>query len=210
MTIIEWFKSISFFEKHLLPYLKKWLEKELTRVNLQVKKVKVINQNSTLSVIRIPFYNPTNYTAANVQVEIVEIRDSSKVRQDFLPSTLRWSHSDNEKINIRPKQTRFLDLIDFYASFEREGTPAWFHINKSTGSVLLDYLSGSIFFARLCIMHGRDVENFSLLKPGKSTLVLQTILDNGKSFDFKVAVDWDGRFEINVKIKKNSIRPHEG
>ncbi len=123
--------------------------------------------------------NEGNVLAKNVQVDVIEIEDSGKRRENFLPIPLRWTHLDNESRDILPKQTVYLDLFE-------QLTP---------GSI-----SNIQFFIKFGSRFGSGVKDFSFLNPGKTKVTLRLYNSDGKNTEFNISATWDGQFIFEAKL----------
>lgn len=115
---------------------------------------------------RLLFRNNGNDVANNVEVYISKILDNDKVRDNFLPVPLSWTHDGKSKRNFNPKQYGYLDLIR--------------RNNIETESCK----------PKLVLVAGQGVENYENISEGNSKLFLDIFQENGMLIKYQVDIEW--------------------
>ncbi|MBI2621991.1 MAG: hypothetical protein HYW63_05110 [Candidatus Levybacteria bacterium] len=140
------------------------------------------NQNPSLDLWRLVIKNSGNDTAKKVQVDIVEVfDDGNKVRKNFLPIPLRWTHLDTESREILPNQTVYLDLFE--------------HINRGKDITNLQ------FFLRFGSRYAQEIKDFCFLEEGDSKINLKIFQESGDSLEITIYAKWDGQHIFDSRVK---------
>src|SRR3989344_5155347 len=159
----------------------RWLRSLPFRPELKIVDLISRNQTPSLNLWRLVIKNIGNDTAKNVQVDIIEVvDDGKKLRKNFLPLPLRWTHLDKECRDILPDQTVYLDLFE--------------HINRGP-------LGNIQHFVRFGTRYAQEIQHFCFLNPGKSKVKIKLFQENGVSFETTVDTDWDGTLLFDAKRK---------
>lgn len=129
---------------------------------------------------RIAVLNEGNDIAKNVQVDVTEIAENGKPRDNFLPMPLGWTHFGGEVRDILPKQTVFLDVFEHHIRRgDRFGT-----VNLAT-------------------RFGGGIDDFRQVRinPEISTLELTFYEQSGKTFKRYIELYFGSELFFEARIK---------
>lgn len=157
-----------------------WLKSKFFKSELKVIGFEDFRQNHELIVWRIIISNIGSVTAEDVQVDVIKIKDDGKIRDNFLPLPLRWTHLDKENRNILINQSVYLDIFE--------------HIDKGLSSNAQHYV-------KLGSRYAQEIKDFCFLEPGKSEVTLRLFQKNGKFKEIKLFTDWDGNYVFAARLK---------
>jgi len=113
-------------------------------------------------------------TAKKVQVDVTNIFEDGKTRNNFLPMPLRWTHIDREIRDILPGQTVYLDVFDH-------------HTSKHS--------------VNLATRFGGGVKDFRELNKGQTKLELTFYEQSGRSFITNVEISWGGTLFLDARVQ---------
>ncbi len=125
-------------------------------------------------VYRLGIKNIGKYTAKCVEAEIVNLKTGSKSITPYVPGPLNWMHRDTSERNILPLQTAYLDILNYVPN----------------GQML------RIESPRLW-----GLPRYSRLKQGKSELDLQIVLENGKTINKSIIINWAKSKKPTITVK---------
>jgi hypothetical protein len=127
---------------------------------------------------RIAIRNSGKEVARNVQVDVTSISDNGIKRKNFLSIPLRWTHLNCENRDILPNQIAYIDVI------EHKTKP------NSKNEVV-----------KIISRCGGGVDDFEILQPGKSRIILTFYEKSGISFSKEIHTSWTGENLLDGKIK---------
>jgi len=123
-------------------------------------------------IYRLQLRNESCYTAKNVEIDVEGVRDNGdKLRENFVPSPLSWTHRTTEPRNILPHQNAFLDICEV----KQEA-------NK---------------FIILAAPHIKPLKEMPYIKKGTTRLVLKYYQENGQTGEVKLKITWNGNETFN-------------
>lgn len=129
---------------------------------------------------RIKIVNSGKSVAKGVKVEVEQIEDDVKIRKDYIPCPLGWTHIQTEQDhpaerNIYPNQPVFLNIFTFYPQKVQNIT--------------------------LSLVAGRGITNFENINKGITTLRLRLYQEDGQSSIIIVKLNWDGKNKPKINYK---------
>lgn len=126
---------------------------------------------------RLAIRNSGREIAKSVQVDVLKIIDEGgKERGNFLPIPLRWTHLNCESRDILPNQTVYLDAIEHNPTDLGKG-------------------------ARLTTRFGGGVDDFELLKNGRTYIVLGVYQMNGSVIESAIDISWPAGMFFDARLK---------
>lgn len=160
------------------PFLNKFIRK----TKLTVKEVTShIQGNGDLIVYRLLIKNESIYRARDVAVDVERIYDSGKLRSNFLPVPLGWTHSHaiggSVMRDIHPDQSVYLDICNY--------------IKKKEGVVL-----------RLSLKAGSEIKDFCQLEIGSTKIELKAYQNSGQTVVITLLIEWDGWNNPTISLIK--------
>lgn len=120
---------------------------------------------STQGHTRLKFLNDGGSVAKDVMVYVERIKDNGKVRQDFLPVPLSWTHNGRYWRNFAPHEIWYLDLC-------RKND-----ITDHNKPVLV-------------LAAGQQVPVYEDIEEGKTTLVVKLSQKSGQIKNYKIDLQW--------------------
>lgn len=159
--------------------MKSWVVKP----RLKVTDLKKYKQNQ-INVWRLLIKNIGSDIAKDVKAEISMLFDNGKLRKNYLPAPLRWTHSQyvvgnhkfyRENKDIHPGQTAHLDIFDEIPI--KEGIKI-----RIATTISLD-----------------NIPDFSSLQQGKAEIKMKIFEKNTKPISVSIAAELKGRiFEAHL------------
>ena len=157
-----------------------WLKSLIFKPELVILNFRKFRQSHELTVWRLVIKNTGRDTAREVQAEILEIKDEGNLRENFLPTTLSWTHLNKERRDVLKSQTVYLDVFN--------------QIDKGP----INRMDHHVIFAS---PYAQNIEDFFFLKPGESEIKLKLFQKNGSSQEIKLITKWDGTLLFDAKLK---------
>jgi len=167
------------------PWIMHWLGRrpkksnliaEDARMNKQIGEEEKRHPEKKYYVGRMAIKNGDNgLKAVAVEAYIEEVKDDGKIRTNFLPLPLQWTHghlSQNRSMrNIHTNQTVYLDICDFRTS----SNP------MSEASINITAAAGG------------EVSNFSTIKAEETELLIRLYQESGQVKDISLKIIWSKR-----------------
>lgn len=191
---IEFLTFIAVLVALVTPFIMHWLERrpkesaleigEKGFITLQVTKASN-NGNDRKTIGRVSIKNFGVHKAIAVQAFLEEVKNDGKIRGNFIPVPLCWTHQglggDGLSLrDIHPNQTVLLDIFYFEHPSSQQA-------------------EGSLNFA---LAIGSGIENFAEIKSEKTELSLKLYQESGQVIPFRLLIKWPR----NGDIKKGGVR----
>ncbi len=160
-------------------FRKKYIKK--SRLVVERATVNVQGTHGDETVYRLLIKNKGIYRATDVEVDVESIHDNGRLRKNFLPVPLGWTHARAMGVtvtrSIHPMQSVYLDVCHYLTKKELE-------------------------WLKLCLKAGAEVQNYSNLNPGSSVLILRIYQDSGQTQTIKVRINWEQGNKPTMKLVK--------
>jgi hypothetical protein len=127
--------------------------------------------------------NSGNEIAKRVQADVVEIYYKNKLKINYVPVPLRWTHINVENREILPNQTVYLDVLEEH------------YVGKINSKIQTLITLGSSF--------GQEVKDFSIIDEGTNKLKIRLFEENGNNIDLILLIKYqDSLIDVRLEGKK--------
>lgn len=162
----------------LTVFFRDWYEKKMNKSHLTILKI-TRNEQMGVHVYRLAIKNEGDYVAEDLEIELVEIIENGKNRENLVPSPMRWTHI-KEDISVRdifPHQTTFLDILEV-----REISPN----------------DHSIGLIELTALHIGYLKEMVKINSGKTVIRLRFYQKNGQTGSISFVINFESPDKLPI------------
>lgn len=160
------------------------------------EKIEVFQQinsnNSAYWIFRLLIKNKGKSSANNVEIDTSKLFEGEKIRDNFLPAPLRWTHGElflnRVARNIGSSQSVYLDIATFCPSNYQTDVP---------------YMTPCSLW--LSTLAGAEIQSFSNINLANTKLELKIFAENLAPSTIVLNVDYDDR---NCTLPKITIKKY--
>lgn len=169
--------------------LRQWNKPDLVAEKIEVFQ-QINSNNSAYWIFRLLIKNEGKSSANNVEIDTSKLFEGGKIRHNFLPAPLRWTHGElflnRVARNIGSSQSVYLDIATFcppnYQTDVKYMTPC------------------SLWLATLA---GAEIQSFSNINLANTELELKIFAENLAPSTIALNVDYDDK---NCTLPKITIK----